>query len=83
MRERLDVEAEMSDYYGITPAHAGKTALKIWRYLQTRDHPRTCGKDGLRIINLWINLWINLLIKQRTQRMTLVQMSAARLSKKD
>ncbi len=31
----------------ITPAHAGKTSLIIWRFSICKDHPRACGENGL------------------------------------
>jgi hypothetical protein len=34
---------------GITPAHAGKTTRKTLRIHSTRDHPRACGKDQLKV----------------------------------
>ena len=45
MREKRELEAEMTSYLGITPAYAGKT-IKCYRlYSLNRDHPRVCGKN--------------------------------------
>ena len=32
---------------GITPAHAGKSALNIGQGMKSRDHPRTCGEKSI------------------------------------
>ena len=31
---------------GITPAHAGKRRMCMWRWLRNEDHPRTCGEKS-------------------------------------
>ena len=33
----------------ITPARAGKTTKRLWDISQSRDHPRSCGKDSMAL----------------------------------
>ena len=45
MRERPGTAVVLSVLFGITPARAGKTSVLSQRVFNTRDHPRSCGKD--------------------------------------
>ena len=45
MRGKLDVIRSKNCFYRITPADAGKTALRLSRSLLIQDHPRGCGEN--------------------------------------
>ena len=50
MRERHTYLKPGEGITGITPAYAGKTQTKQRTPRRNRDHPRVCGKDGLKRI---------------------------------
>ena len=37
---------------GITPAHAGKSPLRLRVCLPARDHPRACGEKVLALLDI-------------------------------
>ena len=45
VREKLFGNHVYTSDYGITPACAGKTLIRILKSTQMRDHPRVCGKN--------------------------------------
>ena len=47
MRERPHCPRATILRFRITPARAGKTFFLYSRFLVRRDHPRSCGKDGI------------------------------------
>ena len=49
VRERHSDAVPVTQYLGITPARAGKTALTVQLISYSRDHPRSCGKDLIAI----------------------------------
>ena len=49
MRGKAIVNDNGFDYLRITPAHAGKSALQVHRYITSGDHPRACGEKGSRV----------------------------------
>ena len=52
MREKRELEAEMTSYLGITPAYAGKTAFGSFLCSINQDHPRICGKNPAKITRM-------------------------------
>ncbi len=46
MRGKVSVSSETARPLGITPAHAGKRILSLFKALSRRDHPRACGEKG-------------------------------------
>ena len=44
MRGKADSLMTLSRKMGITPAHAGKSQSRFFRFRSLRDHPRTCGE---------------------------------------
>ena len=49
VRERLPGGDGLPDDFGITPARAGKTMNSTWMTMKLQDHPRSCGKDRLKV----------------------------------
>ena len=49
MREKPGELDFNEDWLGITPACAGKTISPISTKMETRDHPRVCGKNSIVI----------------------------------
>ena len=47
VREKPNGEYPNNNTYGITPASAGKTLVRLRRVVWTADHPRECGKNCL------------------------------------
>ena len=45
MRGKLLADSDEDIRKGITPAHAGKTHVKIFAVRSDRDHPRACGEN--------------------------------------
>ena len=45
MRGKPQVVLNVKCFFGITPAHAGKTRHMGRIYLADEDHPRACGEN--------------------------------------
>ena len=50
MRGKDDILTEETDYFGITPAYAGKRACPMREKNSRKDHPRVCGEKSLFFI---------------------------------
>ena len=48
MRGKGKGSVEKKIYAGITPAYAGKSAVKVSPRCRKQDHPRLCGEKGVR-----------------------------------
>ena len=46
MRGKGELPKDTKDYFGITPAYAGKRFVVLWRSVATWDHPRVCGEEA-------------------------------------
>ena len=44
MRGKADAEAGIAEFFGITPAYAGKSRIHGQTATAARDHPRICGE---------------------------------------
>ena len=44
MRGKGELPKDTKDYFGITPAYAGKSALRLTAKDPSGDHPRVCGE---------------------------------------
>ena len=45
MRGKRDSKKQLRPRIRITPAHAGKTAIRLKQQSKQRDHPRACGEN--------------------------------------
>ena len=71
MRERLPLMGAGRGENGITPARAGKTAPPFPVPGVVRDHPRSCGKDGVLTLNQVGAMGSPPLVRERQKRSTL------------
>ncbi len=46
MRGKGELPKDTKDYFGITPAYAGKSALRLTAKDPSGDHPRMCGEKS-------------------------------------
>ena len=65
MRERHGRKGVLVDDAGITPARAGKTGHIPGRPGTVEDHPRSCGKDMLRLLLKRLNIGSPPLVRER------------------
>ena len=68
MRERRDERFRTTGPAGITPARAGKTSCAGCFMIVCRDHPRSCRKDDVPMVDASIPLGSPPLVRERPGR---------------